>query len=323
MGIFDKIPIVGDIVRGGLDMIGAKYGSDLQGHENDRMREYNLNMAREMFDKQVAENLNVWNRNKAYDETVRNWDRSVEQDVFNRNVMRADDVWARETGRADSIWEREKAYNLDLWAKQNEYNSPKAQMQRLEEAGLNPNLMYGQGTTGIAAAIRGSDIGSPSYGGTSMGATKSGRSSLEAARTSVPDYGEPVRKGEMFQRSVAGALDRYVSIRNADLRAKNMDAQAELIDKQGKQIDALIGQINANKDKTKAETEALNRENNLLRDTGTSSRDPFPARLGGRVARWLRNKLTGRESSIADDGHDVNFKIKLEPNYNWQNSIRR
>lgn len=34
------------------------------------------------------------------------------------------------------------------WKRVADYNSPKAQMQRLAEAGLNPNLMYGQITTG-------------------------------------------------------------------------------------------------------------------------------------------------------------------------------
>lgn len=43
-------------------------------------------------------------------------------------------------------------YNLDMWNRQNEYNSPVQQMQRLKEAGLNPNLMYGQGSTGNASS---------------------------------------------------------------------------------------------------------------------------------------------------------------------------
>lgn len=38
------------------------------------------------------------------------------------------------------------------WDRQNAYNSPKAQMERFKEAGLNPNLMYGQGTPGNASA---------------------------------------------------------------------------------------------------------------------------------------------------------------------------
>lgn len=46
--------------------------------------------------------------------------------------------------------EQQNEYNLNMWNLQNEYNSPQAQMQRLEAAGLNPNLMYGQGNTGNA-----------------------------------------------------------------------------------------------------------------------------------------------------------------------------
>lgn len=42
-------------------------------------------------------------------------------------------------------------YNLQMWNLTNEYNSPKAQMQRYKDAGLNPNLIYGQSnTTGMA-----------------------------------------------------------------------------------------------------------------------------------------------------------------------------
>lgn len=41
----------------------------------------------------------------------------------------------------------EYAYSKDLemWERNNAYNSPMAQMQRLKEAGLNPNLVYGNG----------------------------------------------------------------------------------------------------------------------------------------------------------------------------------
>lgn len=37
--------------------------------------------------------------------------------------------------------------NIKLWNMQNEYNSPKAQMQRYIDAGLNPNLIYSQQNT--------------------------------------------------------------------------------------------------------------------------------------------------------------------------------
>lgn len=36
--------------------------------------------------------------------------------------------------------------DLEMWQKANEYNSPTAQMERLKNAGLNPNLVYGNGS---------------------------------------------------------------------------------------------------------------------------------------------------------------------------------
>lgn len=41
--------------------------------------------------------------------------------------------------------------NLEMWNLGNQYNSPQAQMERLKQAGLNPNLVYGHGATGNMA----------------------------------------------------------------------------------------------------------------------------------------------------------------------------
>lgn len=51
--------------------------------------------------------------------------------------------------REDNRQDATTAYNrtLDMWNKANEYNSPTAQMERLKQAGLNPNLVYGNGAT--------------------------------------------------------------------------------------------------------------------------------------------------------------------------------
>ena len=46
--------------------------------------------------------------------------------------------------------------NVAFWKMQNEYNLPKNQMQRLKDAGLNPNLIYGSspaGASGSAGSI--------------------------------------------------------------------------------------------------------------------------------------------------------------------------
>lgn len=42
------------------------------------------------------------------------------------------------------MYEKQRADALSDWNMQNAYNSPSAQMARFKEAGLNPNLIYGQ-----------------------------------------------------------------------------------------------------------------------------------------------------------------------------------
>lgn len=48
--------------------------------------------------------------------------------------------------------------NLEQWNRYNEYNSPKSQMERYKAAGLNPNLIYGNG-----ASSAGNAASSPQY----------------------------------------------------------------------------------------------------------------------------------------------------------------
>lgn len=50
--------------------------------------------------------------------------------------------------------EAELAYqrSVQMWNAQNLYNTPEAQMQRFGAAGLNPHLIYGQGSSGLASS---------------------------------------------------------------------------------------------------------------------------------------------------------------------------
>jgi hypothetical protein len=50
---------------------------------------------------------------------------------------------------------RQRAWNQKMWNMQNAYNTPLAQKQRLEDAGLNTNLIYGSGSaqTGNAGSV--------------------------------------------------------------------------------------------------------------------------------------------------------------------------
>jgi len=66
-------------------------------------------------------------------------------------------------------YKRQRRDNIDFWNMQNAYNTPQAQMQRYEAAGLNKNLVVGQGNAGNASPISSvdqqrSEIRAPQFG---------------------------------------------------------------------------------------------------------------------------------------------------------------
>lgn len=61
------------------------------------------------------------------------------------------------------MYDRQRADSLSDWHMQNAYNDPAAQMQRLQSAGLNPNLVYGNGATTEAGNVRASQAQTPRY----------------------------------------------------------------------------------------------------------------------------------------------------------------
>lgn len=60
------------------------------------------------------------------------------------------------------MWDKQGKRELDFWNLQNAYNDPSAQMKRLESAGLNPNLVYGNGATTESASLSPKSAGSAS-----------------------------------------------------------------------------------------------------------------------------------------------------------------
>lgn len=68
--------------------------------------------------------------------------------LFQGGANRANRRFARQ------MYERQRADSLADWNMMNEYNSPRSQMQRYQEAGLSPHLIYGQ--TNEGATVRSS-----------------------------------------------------------------------------------------------------------------------------------------------------------------------
>lgn len=96
--------------------------------------------------------------------------------------------------------------NLEQWNRENEYNAPKAQMERLRDAGLNPNLVYGNGnnTAGTAAS-------SPSYG-------------LAEAPNIIGEI------GKVMQYNMMQTLNMMQQIQQTQAKVDTMESQRSLWD---------------------------------------------------------------------------------------------
>lgn len=76
------------------------------------------------------------------------FNRRAQNREWRENRRQAETAYSRDV----DMWNRQTTWNREMWDLQNEYNLPSAQMDRLRKAGLNPNLMYGNGASGGQAA---------------------------------------------------------------------------------------------------------------------------------------------------------------------------
>ena len=83
------------------------------------------------------------------------------------------------------MYDRQRADALADFDKLNAYNSPSQQMQRFKEAGLNPNLIYGQMSN--APAVRSTDMKAPDFVAPRLDTSKVG--------SMVQDYYDIQQKG--------------------------------------------------------------------------------------------------------------------------------
>lgn len=117
-----------------------------------------------------------------------------------------------ELAKYQNTWqaqENEKAYqrNFQMWNLQNEYNSPTQQMARLRTAGLNPNLVYGNGVTGNSAGS------TPQY------------QSADIKRAELSPY-----RG--WNQGLTDAVSNFLAYRSNRAQVENMEAQNSLIRQQ-------------------------------------------------------------------------------------------
>lgn len=129
----------------------------------------------------------------------------------------------------EQMYSRQRTDALSDWNMQNAYNTPEAQMQRLREAGLNPNLVYGNGADVTAGPTRSTE-----------------------AKSWNPTPPQVDLSG------VGSAFSQYYDATVKQAQVDNMAAQKTLIEQQAIHEGLKAANTAAGTDKTKAETQTLN-----------------------------------------------------------------
>lgn len=182
-------------------------------------------------------------------------------------------IFSSETNNANSRanveaqkWEnyQNRKFALDMWTRTNDYNTPLMQMQRFAQAGLNPHLIYGQGT----------------HGNAQMASTPMGKAPVHT-RTS-PNFGDAAMNYVAMRRQQTEIdnLEKARDVMEADRINKNAStvgtlASAAKTDQErlhaAKLFDTTVAQAAANLEATKVSTQKAAQEvKNLVDNLKTS-----------------------------------------------------
>jgi len=159
----------------------------------------------------------------------------------------------------EKMYDRQRADALADWNMQNAYNSPSQQMQRYKEAGLNPNLIYGQMTN--SPVVRSTDMKTPDF--------------------VAPKIGD-----------LGSTLGKYYEMQQQDLTIKNQEKALQL-------ADANIQKVKADTRYTEANTVARGIQYETDRMSQSSQVEQAYQKgqlLKGQVASEMYNKLNKKEN---------------------------
>lgn len=132
------------------------------------------------------------------------------------------------------MYNRQRNDALKDWQMQADYNSPKAQMQRLKDAGLNANLVYGHGADAqMSTPVR--------------------SSSAAPANFVAPKFD--------LGGAASGAIETYLNATMQRAQMDNIQKQGVLLDQQAKNLAAQEFKIYADTNKSVSQTAGQNIKN--------------------------------------------------------------
>lgn len=191
---------------------------------------------------------------------------------------------ARETNEA----------NYRLWQENNAYNTPAAQMSRLRAAGLNPNMVYGQissGNSSSPATAQGAVMKSAKFGdfGTSAAVMSYLQGQMQKSSIMLQDTQSEKNKAETNKTNVEtlnaqkdGLLkdiayyqklfDYYKSNNLFPLERRSIEVSIKQKKRDIARIDATIDNLNASTARTETETELMPKQVDIAEFNASTAR---------------------------------------------------
>lgn len=174
------------------------------------------------------------------------------------NNLFANSAARKQHEREKELMDIENQYAIDMFNRTNAYNTPSQQMKRFREAGLNPNLMYGNGS----AASGNADMPSAPSSGTAAKAEYPGIGNLGASAYQA--YGESLQYKSVeaqTEKTRSENLAVLQSTKNAQVQElialQDLRAKARENDIGDATVDASIEQAFFNLSRTNAEISSL------------------------------------------------------------------
>lgn len=183
--------------------------------------------------------------------------------------------------QAQLAFERQSRFNERMYDKNNAYNTPFAQSQRLAAAGLNKDLIYGNGVGGLVSSSM------PSSSSPTASTSPSDMGSLVS---STPTLGESIMSGILAAKTIAEIrnIEADTSKKNGELTSIDLNNIKEAAT-QGSQIELANMQVNLSKsvlDLNEKQLDVLSQELNNLKTVN----DQLNADIVEKMSRAAQNE---------------------------------
>ena len=159
----------------------------------------------------------------------------------------------------------------EMWKMNNEYNTPEAQMERYYRAGLNPNLIYGQGTPGNS--------------------------------TSAPSYQAPRMEAPQVRFNLPEVLNQFQNMKQSDAQIDNINANTAVTTQKAVTEGLVQQKILSDTRYTNVKSSTAQMLQNTQAEVLKANLDKLNQQIKNEQVR--RTLLSNQASSIKED---VNYK---------------